>query len=696
MTKYVAFEGRTNKLGAIFDGSGVNFALYSLNATKVELCIFSADGIDEVERYEILQKIDGIFSIYLQGAKPGLVYGYRVYGPYEPISGHRFNPNKLLLDPYAKKVIGKLIWDKAIFGYDLDSPDKDLSFSTLDSASYVPKSVVVDIDDFDWQDEHLPNIPMEESVIYETHLKGYTMLHPNVADKYRGTFKGFEDKFVLQYLSWLGITAVEFLPIHAFFANKHFKDKPQRENYWGYESLCYFAPEPSYLATGEINEMKSTVKALHKNNIEVILDVVYNHTGEGNELGPTLSFRGIDNASYYVLNKDNPRYYYDSTGCGASVNVGNKAVLRLVMDSLRYWVEEFHIDGFRFDLASTVSRIGEDFDVNSGFLNAVSQDPVLKDVKMIAEPWDVGYAGYQVGAFNNGWSEWNDKYRDCLRRFFKGDEGQIPELATRLTGSSDAFNYNNRPITSSVNFVTAHDGFCLRDLVCFNNKHNLANNEDNRDGSDNNCSWNSGEEGYTRSNIIQNNRYARTKAMMGALLLSFGVPMIVAGDEVGHVQMGNNNPWCQDNVLTWLNWQGVSSANSSNRDFTRFIRKLIKLRKKLNIYQKNNFFVGEVFDKKNIKDLTWFNQSGEEFSDADWHNQELKTISYSVYDGKELVYYIFNAHSKPLNWTLPAVAKSWNILLDSSKKTEEKTKYKALQNYKLSPWSVVVLKGDIK
>ncbi len=695
MAKYEAYEGRTNKLGALYDGSGVNFAIYSLNATKIELCIFSDDANKELERYEVLEKTNGIFSIYLKGAKPGTVYGYRVYGPYDPQNGHRFNPNKLLLDPYAKKVVGKLIWDKAIFGYDLDSPHKDLSFSTLDSAPYVPKSVVIDIDDYDWQDEHSPNIAMEDTIIYETHVKGYTMLHPNVADVHRGTFKGFDNTFVLQYLKWLGITAVEFLPIHAYFANKHYKNEPQRENYWGYESLCYFAPEPSYLPTGNISDMKDAIKAMHKNDIEIILDVVYNHTLEGNELGPTLSFRGIDNATYYVLSKENKRYYYDSTGCGASVNVGNKAVLRLIMDSLRYWVEEYHIDGFRFDLASTLSRMGEDFEVNSGFLEAVAQDPVLRDVKMIAEPWDLGYAGYQVGAFGQGWSEWNDKFRDVVRRFYKGDTSQLSELATRVMGSSDKFNYFNRPITSSINFVTAHDGFCMRDLVCFNQKHNLANNEDNKDGSNNNYSWNSGEEGYTQNPIIKENRYARLRAMMSTLMLSFGVPMIVAGDDVGHFQMGNNNPWCQDNAMTWLNWEGVSGANSRNRDLTRFLRKLIKLRKSLKIFQRTSFFKGEAFDNTSIKDVTWYNHNAIEYKDADWNNSETKTISYMTYDGQECTLFILNAHPQKQNWKLPNKAKKWTYLLDSSTKTNDKNIYKGSDKINISPWSVVVLKGEL-
>ena len=444
MANFTTFDGQASPLGSTYDGTGVNFAIFSAHATKIELCLFDASGAEEVERYELSQNDNNIWHIYLEGAKPDLVYGYRVYGPYNPALGQRFNPNKLLIDPYGKKLVGKLIWNKAIFGYDVDSPEQDLSFSKLDSAPYVPKSVVVD-DDYDWGDEKRPDYKFENTIIYEAQLRGYTKLQPSVPDAKRGTFAGMTSSSVVNYLKWLGVTAVELLPIHAFFGNRH-KKGYITDNYWGYESFSFFAPEQSYLSGNDISEIKDMVKQMHNHGLEVILDVVYNHTGEGNQLGPTLCYRGIDNASYYILNSDNPRYYYDTTGCGASFNVQNPACLRLVMDSLRYWVEKVHIDGFRFDLAPTLSRHNNNFTQQSGFLYAVEQDPVLKNVKMIAEPWDVGNGGYQVGAFLPGWAEWNDKYRDNIRRFWKGDKGQIAEMASRLSGSSDIFNHNNRNI----------------------------------------------------------------------------------------------------------------------------------------------------------------------------------------------------------------------------------------------------------
>ena len=464
MARFRSFSGSPVPLGSSYDGQGVNFALFSAHASKVELCLFDASGSEELERYAITENTDGIWHIYLSQAKPDLVYGYRVYGPYKPSEGMRFNPNKLLIDPYGKKLVGTLIWNKAIFGYDIDSPEKDLSFSPLDSAPYVPKSVVVDDNAYNWEGDKTLLYPLSKSVIYEAHLRGSTRLSPFLPDSKRGTFAGFAEDSTINYLKHLGITAVEFLPVHAFFGNRH-KRGYIIDNYWGYESFSFFAPEQSYLATGDFDEIRDMVKKLHAHGIEVILDVVYNHTGEGNHLGPTLCYRGIDNASYYVLNPDNRRLYMDTTGCGASLNLQNPNVIRLVMDSLRYWVEKIHIDGFRFDLATTLCRRDGEFKQTSGFLYAVAQDEVLRRVKLIAEPWDVGVGGYRLGAFLPGWAEWNDKYRDNIRRFWKGDPGQVAELASRLTGSSEIFNHNNRSISSSINFITAHDGFTLNDLV---------------------------------------------------------------------------------------------------------------------------------------------------------------------------------------------------------------------------------------
>lgn len=687
MSKIKPSVGKAYPLGASWDGAGVNFALFSANAQKVEVCLFDDAGVEEIARYAITENDNNIWHIYIPELKVGQVYGYRVYGPYKPEAGHRFNPNKLLIDPYAKKLTGKLIWHKALFGYDWDSPQKDLSFSTLDSAPYVPKSVVT-ADDFDWEGDVSPNYTMEESIIYETHLKGYTKLHPQMPDSLRGTFAGFSHKSVMGYLKWLGVTAVEFLPVHAFFASRR-KKGYIKDNYWGYESFSFFAPEPKYLATGSLNEIKELVKSMHKNGLEVILDVVYNHTGEGNEMGPTICYRGIDNASYYTLSPENKRYYYDSTGCGASFNVQHPQVLQLVMDSLRYWVEEMHVDGFRFDLATTLCRQDMKFTTKSGFLYTVAQDTVLKKVKMIAEPWDVGIGGYQVGAFPNGWSEWNDKYRDTVRRFWKGDNFQTGDLASRMSGSSDVFNYNNRNIGSSVNFVTAHDGFCLRDLVSYNQKHNYANGEDNRDGTNSNWSWNSGHEGETIDDKIKNNRLRRARSMISTLLLSFGTPMIVAGDELNNTQLGNNNPYNQDNVITWINWEGV---NETGKNLARFTRKAIKLRRKLGYFARNKFFTGANLPRKKNKDLTWYTEEGKEFQVVDWQSGDRRSLSCAMYNGRSWLYCILNANDNDFKWKLPDFDNKfkWNLLLDSSEIFSMPSELKSQQYIKVPAWTVLL------
>ncbi len=687
MAKLKPSSGSPNPLGSHYDGEGVNFALFSAHAEKVELCLFDKTGVTETARYEITQSDNNIWHIYIPGLKPEQVYGYRVYGPYKPEEGHRFNPNKLLIDPYGKKLVGKLIWHKALFGYDVDSPERDLSFSTLDSAPYVPKSVVV-ADDYDWEDDAHPQTLIEESVIYETHLRGYTKLHPKIEDKKRGTFAGFHANSVLRYLKWLGISAVEFLPVHAFFGNRH-KKGFIKDNYWGYESFSYFAPEQGFLYSNELSEIKDMVKAMHKQGLEVILDVVYNHTGEGNQLGPTICYRGIDNAGYYCLNKDNKRYYYDSTGCGASFNLENPYVLKLVMDSLRYWYQEMHVDGFRFDLATTLCRVKTEFKQECGFLYAVKQDPVLSKAKLIAEPWDIGYGGYQVGGFMSGWLEWNDKFRDVVRRFWKGDESQVPGLASRIAGSSDAFNHSGRNITSSVNFITAHDGFTLRDLVSYNQKHNLANNENNRDGTDSNWSWNSGMEGESDNAVVHENRLLRMKAMLSTLMLSFGTPMMVAGDELGHTNMGNNNPYCQDNAITWLNWEGISRTEIN---LAAFVRRLIRLRKQLRIFNRKSFFVGKPVGKNKIKDISWYNELGHEMTTAEWQDGKRKSLAYSVYNEKKYIFCILNANYKETEWALPDVGKGyeWKLLFDSSDKFKMSKKLNDEKKITVPAWSVIL------
>lgn len=678
--------GNPYPLGSRYDGKGVNFALFSAHALKVELCLFDKTGAEEIKRYEITENDNNIWHIYIPGLKPGQVYGYRVYGLYAPEQGHRFNPHKLLIDPYGRQLVGKLIWHKAIFGYDIDSTEKDLSFSTLDSAPYVPKSVVVH-DDYDWEGDEHPFTGLEDTVIYETHVRGYTRLHPHIPDHQRGTFAGMAHKSIVGYLKWLGVSAVELMPIHAFFGNRHRKGWIN-DNYWGYESFSFFAPEQNYLSGESIDEFKDMVKKFHRAGIEVFLDVVYNHTGEGNQLGPTICYRGIDNASYYVLSNENKRYYYDSTGTGASFNLQNPYVLKLVMDSLRYWVEKMHVDGFRFDLTSTLCRYKTDFRKECGFLYAVRQDPLLNKVKLIAEPWDTGYAGYQLGAYPAGWNEWNDKYRDTLRRFWKGDTYQIPDLASRLSGSSDVFNHDNRTITSSVNFITAHDGFCLHDLVSYNVKHNLSNGEDNRDGNNSNWSWNSGLEGETQSPDILANRNLRAKAMLASLMLSFGVPMILAGDELGDTRFGNNNPYCQDNVISWMVWEAVLGRDI---DLARFARRVIRLRRRLKIFNRLRFFEGRPLNRRKIKDLTWYTDKGLEFSSANWDDHNRRSLAYAVYNNGHLVFCILNAEAREISWRLPTLdGKNWNLLLDSSNAFDPDTKLGPQQIINVPAWSVLV------
>lgn len=690
MAKYQTSFGQAYPLGSTYDGKGVNFALFSAHAQKVELCLFDESGAVELERYEINEQDNNIWHIYLHNAMPGIVYGWRVYGLYEPLKGYRFNPNKLLIDPYGKQLVGTLIWNKAIFGYDWDSPDGDLSFSELDSAPYVPKSVVVD-ENYDWSKEKRPSYSMSESIIYETHLRGATRLNPFLDDGSRGTFAAFGEASTINYLKHLGVTAVEFLPIHAFFGNRH-KRGFVIDNYWGYENFSYFAPEQSYMSTGGINEIKDMVKKLHNHGLEVILDVVYNHTGEGNQMGPTLCYRGIDNLSYYVLDEKNPRFYVDTTGCGASLNLQNRDCLRMVMDSMRYWVREMHIDGFRFDLAPTLCRHGGEFKQSSGFLYAVTQDEVLQNVKMIAEPWDVGKGGYQLGAFPINWSEWNDKYRDNVRRIWKGDNGQIAEFASRLTGSSEIFNHYNRGMSSSINFITAHDGFTLYDLVSYQQKHNSANGENNHDGSDSNWSWNSGAEGETTNPIIMRNRKDRMRAMLATLFLSFGTPMLNFGDELGRTQMGNNNPYCQDNAISWLSWEGLSAWQKKMITFTH---KLIKLRKDLKIFSRRQFFTGKK-DESGFVDLAWYTENGREFTSSDWQNANRHCLSYLVHHDGHFLLAIFNAHHQAVEWRLPNLAKdmNWHLMLDTSERMDKNINLRSSEKITVPSWSVVVITID--
>jgi isoamylase len=605
------WRGQPAPLGATWDGAGVNFALYSENAERVQLCLFDPKGRREVERIDVPERTDFVWHCYLPHARPGQLYGYRVHGPYAPEEGHRFNPNKLLLDPYAHMIAGQLRWSDAHFGYRVGHRREDLSFDTRDSASGMPKCQVVD-PAFSWGGDRPPRTPLKDTVLYEAHVKGLTRLHPDVPPQLRGTYAGLAMPAVIEHLRRLGVTAVELLPIHTFVDDKRLVERGLR-NYWGYNSIGFFAPEMRYGASGTLGEFKTMVKTLHAAGIEVILDVVYNHTGEGNHLGPTLSFRGIDNRVYYRL-QEQQRFYTDYTGTGNTLSSMHSAVLRLMFDSLRYWVQEMHVDGFRFDLASTLAREQNGFDPFGSFCDIARQDPVLSQVKLIAEPWDLGDGGYQVGGFPPGWSEWNGRYRDAVRSFWKGDGGLVGELASRLSGSSDIFAPGGRPPTASINFVTAHDGFTLRDLVSYNEKHNEANGEDNRDGESHNRSWNCGVEGPADDPAIRALRVRQMRNFLATLFFSQGVPMLLAGDELGRTQNGNNNAYCQDDEISWISWLQDEEAQS----LLGFTQRVIALRNRHPLFRRRTFFRGRAVHESQDKDIVWLNPDGREMTDDEW------------------------------------------------------------------------------
>jgi isoamylase len=674
MHRSVIREGRPFPLGATWDGLGVNFAIFSANATKVELCLFDMEGTKELERIELPEYTDEVWHGYLPEARPGTVYGYRVYGPFAPDAGHRFNHNKLLIDPYAKQLVGDVIWQPELFGYKLDSPDKDLSFDDRDSAHLVPKARVID-PAFTWGSDLRPSVPWEQTIVYEMHVKGFTKLNKHIPEEERGTFAGMAHGRVAQYLRSLGITSAEFLPVHAFVDDGYLVDKGLR-NYWGYNSIGFFAPEARYLHSPFANEFKEMVNQFHAAGIEVILDVVYNHTAEGNELGPHLSFKGIDNANYYRLLPDQKRYYINDTGTGNTVNLSHPRVLQMVADSLRYWATQMRVDGFRFDLATILAREPHGFDEGGGFLDACRQDPVLSSVKLIAEPWDIGPGGYQVGQFPPGWAEWNDKYRDTVRAFWKGEEGKLSEMASRISGSGDLFNKRGRKPYSSVNFITAHDGFNLNDLVSYNDKHNEANGEENRDGHSNNHSWNHGEEGPTDDPEIQKLRERQKRNLLATLLLSQGTPMMLAGDEFGHTQKGNNNAYAQDNEITWLNWDGIDPAG---KDLIEFTRKLIAVRKAYPILHRGRYLVGTYNEELEVRDVTWMSPHGEELTQEQWGDPAAKCFGMLL-DGRAqptgirkrgsdaTLLLVFNAHHDVVEFVLPEVpeAQDWVGLIDTN------------------------------
>jgi glycogen operon protein len=684
--------GRPDPLGATWDGAGVNFALFSSHATKVELCLFDPWGRREIERIALPEFTDEVWHGYLPDAHPGLLYGYRVHGPYDPQHGHRFNPHKLLIDPYAKALAGPIKWHDALFGYRVGSPRADLSFDRRDSAHGMPKCRVID-PAFSWGDDRPPGRPWHDTILYEAHVRGFTKRHPDLPEPLRGTFAGLSHPAVIDYLVELGITTIELLPVHGFVDDRHLTQKGLR-NFWGYNTIAFFAPEPRYLSEAEHGEFRTAVKKLHEAGIEVVLDVVYNHTAEGNQMGPTLSFRGIDNASYYRLSPQSPRYYLDVTGCGNSLNLSHPRVLQLVMDSLRYWVSEMHVDGFRFDLASALGREREGFDHGAGFFDAIRQDPALSRVKLIAEPWDVGEGGYRVGGFPPGWSEWNDKFRDTVRQYWRGDEGKLAELASRLTASADHYNHHGRRPWASVNFVTAHDGFTLHDLVSYEEPHNEANGE--ASGHPDNKSWNSGAEGPTDDPAINALRQQHERNLLATLLLSEGVPMLLAGDEVGRTQRGNNNAYSQDNEISWLDWEGWAEGD---RALLAFVRRLTALRRSQPAFRRARFFTGKPLDGNGQKDVTWLSPEGREMTQEDW------TLGYARCLGMLLgalpgedgpFALLMNAHHDTLPFKLPAplAGDAWLRLIDTSDgRNDGAATFVGQDTYPLAGRSLVVLQA---
>jgi isoamylase len=674
MLEIEVYPGSSYPLGATWDGKGVNFALFAGHATAVELCLFDQDCQKEQIRIKLSERTSHVWHAYLPGIEPGQCYGYRVYGPFEPYNGLRYNPNKLLIDPYAKAISGAVEWHDSLFGYEVGADD--LSFSKTDSAPFVPKSVVIN-QQYDWEDVKPPATSYLQSIIYETHIRGISIQHPDIPENIRGTYAALAHPVMIDYLHSLGVTAVELMPVHQFINDRQLVERGLK-NYWGYNTIGFFAPDTKYSSSGvlggQVKEFKDMVKALHKAGIEVILDVVYNHTAEGNQMGPTLSFKGIDNPEYYRLAEDK-RYYMDYTGTGNTLNAYYPSVLRLMMDSLRYWVEEMHVDGFRFDLASALARGLNEVNRLSAFFSIIHQDPVLSQVKLIAEPWDVGEGGYQVGNFPPGWAEWNGKYRDCIRDYWRGEDSMLEEFALRFTGSPDLYQDDNRRPTASINFITAHDGFTLRDLVSYNVKHNEDNGEDNKDGEDHNRSSNYGVEGETDDPEINCLRQRQIRNFLTTLFLSQGVPMLVAGDEMGRTQFGNNNAYCQDNEISWLNWK------DADQELLAFVRKLIKLRKSHPVFCRRTWFQGRPVRESGLDDIGWFQPDGEQMKEHNWKEDFAKSLGVFLNGhgikgrdniGRRILdnsfYLIFNAHHGDLHFKLPGLkyGELWVKVLDTS------------------------------
>lgn len=684
--------GTCHRLGPTWDGRGTNFALFSANAEKVELCLFDSQGRREIERVTLPERSEDIWHGYLNDISPGQIYGYRVYGPYEPEHGHRFNPHKLLLDPYARRLANRLVWSDAHFGYRTGSNKEDLSFDRRDNARGMIKAVVVD-ETFNWgRREIRPNVSWEDTIIYEAHVKGLTQTRQDVPPNLRGTFRGLSSPAMIDHLRRLGVTTLELLPIHGFIDDRHLIER-KLSNYWGYNSIAFFAPENRYGPEGALDSFRMTVARLHDAGIEVLLDVVYNHTAEGNHLGPTLSFRGIDNKSYYWLVPDKPRYYDDFTGTGNSLNLTHPRVLQMVMDSLRYWVEVCHVDGFRFDLATTLARGPNGFDRGGAFFAAVRQDPVLASVKLVAEPWDVGLGGYQVGAFPSQWSEWNDRYRTTLRRYWSGEGHLIGDVGARMTGSSDLFNHDGRTPRASINHITVHDGFTLADLFSYDEKHNEANGEDNRDGSPENYSTNCGEEGPTDDEDIIALRQQLRKNQLTCLLLAQGIPLLLAGDEVGNTQFGNNNAYCQDNEVGWIGWDNLGEAPE---DMTDFIGQLVLLRNSFPQIKSRRWVHGKRPDGS--YGVLWLTPEAEEMAEKDWNFPEGRFLSFVLgprEHGQRPLLVVLNAAPEAIKFMLPKFpdCRRWRRELDTTRDTPAAGPLAPGDTENAPPRSVLVFAG---
>ncbi|MCY1043800.1 glycogen debranching protein GlgX [Corallococcus sp. bb12-1] len=707
MRRAEVLPGKPFPLGATYDGSGVNFAVFSEHAKKVEVCLFDpADPKKETRRFPLLETTNHVWHGYMPDVPAGTLYGLRVHGPYEPKKGLRFNPHKLLVDPYAKALHGKVDPKAPFHAYVHGGKEEDLAMDTQDDAWGVPKGVIL-TDGFDWEEDRKPEVPWHKTVLYEVHVKGFTKLHPRIPEPLRGTYAGLAHPASIEHMKKLGVTSVELLPIHAYM-DEPFLTQKGRSNYWGYNTLNFFAPDARFSASGslgeQVAEFKGMVKLLHRAGIEVILDVVYNHTCEGNHLGPTLSFKGLDAGAYYRLSEKDPRYFMDFTGCGNSWNATHPYALKLVADSLRYWVEVMHVDGFRFDLATTLGRDRHGYDTRAAFFQILHQDPVLSRAKLIAEPWDVGDYGYQVGNFPVLWSEWNGKYRDTIRRYWKGDDRQAAEIGSRLTGSSDLYALSGRKPTASVNFVTAHDGFTLHDLVTYSQKHNEANGEDNRDGANDNHAWNCGVEGETADPKVNALREQQKRNFLSTLFLSQGVPMLVAGDEMGRTQKGNNNAYCQDNELSWVNWE----LNEKQRQLLEFTTRMTKLRREQPVLSKRRFFRGAHIWDSELKDLAWFRPDGKEMKREDWEKPYVRSLAFLLGgdaiatpddEGYRIVgdtlLVLLNAHHEPITFLLPALewGADWELVVDTAATGEsQRTHTPAGGKVQAAGRSVVVLR----